>query len=179
MKTKRIFFTGFMGAGKSTMGNIVANVLGWQFYDLDKEIVEQETMKVAEIFKLKGEDYFRKKETEILKKLIETDKVVISLGGGTIKTPENLELMKKNGKLIYLKCSAENIYLRLRHKTDRPLFQGLNGTMLTKDESLEKINTLLAEREKLYAKADIVFCLDGLDIGQSADSLIKQIKRKL
>ena len=111
-----------MASGKSTVGPILANTLGWDFMDLDKIIEEEVGKTVAEIFQDEGEKFFRDKETEVLKKLSFKDRLIISLGGGTSANNNNLELLKKTGTIIYLKTSPEAIFNRLRFKRDRPLF---------------------------------------------------------
>ncbi len=94
-----------MASGKSTIGPIVANTLGWIFFDLDKEIEKRENRKITKIFEEDGEDYFRHIETEILKNISNSENLIISLGGGTMIIQENREFIKKNGKLIFLLSS--------------------------------------------------------------------------
>ena len=79
MKRNVFYLTGFMASGKSTVGPILANTLGWAFFDLDKEIVKKEGMKITEIFKLKGEDHFRKVEQDLLKLLSKNSNIIIEL----------------------------------------------------------------------------------------------------
>lgn len=176
-KAEKIYFTGFMTCGKSTLGPILANMLGWNFYDLDKEITEREKLTVVEIFQKKGERYFRELESSLLKELSQTPKVVISLGGGTLISDENLNFIKANGLLVYLKVTPEILYNRLKHKTDRPLFRDLvlseNKEKLVK----QKIESLLFEREPYYLKADLIFEADDRRIGLTADYLHKKISR--
>src|SRR3970282_713969 len=105
-----IYLTGFMGSGKSTIGPILANTLGWDFYDLDRVIEKKTGKKIRQIFEQDGENFFRKIETETLKELSVNNKVIISLGGGTIVSDENIGILKNSGKLIYLK-------IKTRHKT--------------------------------------------------------------
>ena len=105
-----------MTSGKSTIGPIVANVLGWDFFDLDKVIEKNECKSVVEIFESDGEEYFRKVETDTLKLLSKEEKVVISLGGGTMASEENLAVVKRTGKVVYLKVSPEVLYKRLKYK---------------------------------------------------------------
>jgi shikimate kinase len=112
----RIYLTGFMTSGKSTLGKILANVLGWNFYDLDKEIEIEEKKKVTEIFETDGEKYFREIESNKLKLLSKEERVIISLGGGTIISDENVKFITANGKLIYLRVTPEIIYTRIKKK---------------------------------------------------------------
>ena len=176
-KSQKIYLTGFMTCGKSTLGPILANMLGWNFYDLDKEIVEREKATVVEIFKSKGEEYFRQFETDLLKELSISSKVVISLGGGTIANDQNLLFIKENGLLVYLRVSPEILYKRLRNKTDRPL---LRDIVLSDNKEFllrQKINKLLKEREPYYLNSDLVFEADDRRLGLTADALHKKILR--
>ena len=103
-------------------------------------------MSVKEIFEKKGEAYFRDAERKSFLDLSSGDKVIISLGGGTAASQGNIDLLKKNGKLVYLKISPEAAYARLRFKRDRPVLT-INGTVnLPKDEFIEK----LKEKKQSY-----------------------------
>lgn len=179
MKEIRIYFTGFMTSGKSTIGPITANVMGLNFYDLDKEIQKRESLSVTKIFETKGEEYFRNLESNLLKKLSEEKMVVISLGGGTIINGNNLELIKKKGILIYLKVSPETLYERLKHKTDRPIFKEMVLNSVDKDDFTKKIKSMLIDREKYYSQADIVIETEKNRFGNNIDLLVKKIKKKL
>jgi shikimate kinase len=179
MKKNIFYLTGFMGSGKSTIGPILANTLGWQFYDLDKVIEAAEKKKVKEIFKEKGEDYFRKIETDTLKELSEGDKIIISLGGGTIIFKTNYELMRSSGTIIYLHASMESIYFRLRYKTDRPVINPDGLESLSKDEMLQRITKLFNEREKFYKQADLIIDTDKMPIGKAVDHLAHYIEKNI
>lgn len=173
----RIYLTGFMTSGKSTLGKILANVLGWNFYDLDKEIELAEKLKVTEIFETKGEKYFREIETEKLKQLSEGNNLIISLGGGTIVSDENVNFIKQSGKLIYLKVEPEIIYTRIKKKTDRPLFKKFVLAENSKEEFIKKITSMLDEREPYYKRADLIFNVDNSPIGMTVDRLAKITNR--
>lgn len=166
-----------MAAGKSTVGPILANTLGWKFFDLDKEIEKREGMKITEIFKLKGEDYFRKVETDILTVLSDYDDVIISLGGGTVTSKRNLEIIKSSGTMIYLKSSPKAAYLRLKFKRDRPaiLFEG--DDMPSETEFINRINSLLEARKEFYESADFVIDTDSLPVGKTVDRIVKFIEK--
>jgi shikimate kinase len=178
MKTKRIYLTGFMCAGKSTLGPIIANTLGWGFFDLDRAIEKYTNKTVVEIFRDEGENYFREIETRILTELSEYEKVIISLGGGTLSSSNNLDFIKQKGKLIYLKTSPDKIFLRLKHKTDRPLFHTHEGKPISESEMRMKIQELLQLRESFYNKSDVIFLLEDAKVGKTVDELVKIIKRK-
>ena len=174
---KRIYLTGFMTSGKSTLGKILANVLGWDFFDLDKEIENQEGMKITEIFEHRGEKYFREIETNKLKELSDRKRVLISLGGGTIINDENAEFITSHGKLIYLKVEPEIIYTRIKKKTDRPLFKEFVLAENSKEAFIAKIKKMMTERDKYYNKADLVFQVDNSPIGKTVDKLAKIVNR--
>lgn len=175
----RIYLTGFMTSGKSTLGSILANVLGWNFYDLDQEIEKDERKRVTEIFEINGEPYFREIETNKLKSLSKEKKVVISLGGGTIVSEENVNFITNNGKLIYLKVEPEIIYTRIKKKTDRPLFKEFVLAENSKEDFIIKIKSMLDEREKYYNKANLVFDVDNSPIGITVDRLAKIVKKTI
>ncbi|MFA7419601.1 MAG: shikimate kinase [Melioribacteraceae bacterium] len=172
----RIFLTGFMTSGKSTIGPILANVLGLEFFDLDRVIEDEEQLSVVEIFEKHGENYFREAESKILNRLAEKDRIVISLGGGTIANQNNFDMMRQNGKIIYLKVSPNTLYKRLKHKTDRPIFRDLVLGDNTEEEFLKRIKELLEKRRALYERADIVIDTELTPLGQTVDRIAKKIK---
>jgi shikimate kinase len=175
MKKKIYYLTGFMAAGKSTIGPILANTLGWNFYDLDKEVEKKERLKVVEIFEQKGEEYFRKSETALLEKLSQDDEAIISLGGGAIASDANFRIIKSSGKIIYLKSSPEMAYKRLRFKRDRPAFVFEGEDVPSKGEFLERINKLLDARKRYYEQADFVVDTDDQTVGKTVDVIAKYI----
>lgn len=179
VKKNIIYLTGFMTSGKSTIGPILANVLGWHFYDLDKVLEEKEKMSVVEIFEKKGEEYFRRIERETLAELSENDNIVIALGGGTIANEANLQLIKSSGVLVYLKVSPDVLYKRLKNKIDRPLFKDLVLGEKSEEEFVGRIKDLLEKREAKYNQADLEIITDETRIGITVDKIAKQIKSLL
>jgi shikimate kinase len=179
MKKNLIFLTGFMASGKSTIGPILANTLGWEFYDLDKVIEEKIGKTINKIFEVEGEVFFRKLETKTLKELSILQNHIIALGGGTVASNENLEIIKNSGYLIYLETSPDEAYRRLRFKRDRPalLFDGIDEP--TKDDFIKKINSLLEKRLSYYNQADLKINTDNLRLGDTVDKLESVIKREL
>ena len=176
---KIIYLTGFMGSGKSTIGPILANTIGWEFFDLDQVIEQKSGMKVTEIFEKEGEEYFREFERNTLSELTNHDKAIIALGGGTVTDQKNIDLIKKSGKLIYLKVSPESAYLRLRFKRDRPVLTRDGTVNLGKDEFINKINRLLEFRKKYYEQADITIDTDNSTIGKTVDKIAKIIQYEI
>ncbi|MEA4816581.1 MAG: shikimate dehydrogenase [Lachnospiraceae bacterium] len=139
--SNNIVLIGFMGSGKTIIGKSLARLLGLRFLDTD-EIIESKEGQIKQIFKKKGEEYFREIETETLKGLLGTKDAVISTGGGIVKKPENKKILSSIGKVIYLKASPEHIAKNVKNDNTRPLLSG-------KDKFL-KISKLLSEREALY-----------------------------
>ena len=179
MKKKIYYLAGFMTAGKSTIGPILANTLGWEFYDLDKEVEKKEGTKITELFNRRGEEYFRKSETEILRKLSGRNEVIISLGGGAIASDENFRIIKSSGKIIYLKSSPEIVYKRLRFKRDRPAFIFEGDELPSKEEFLQRINELLEARKKYYEQCDFIVDTDTQKVGKTVDIIAKFINKDL
>lgn len=178
MEKKLIYLTGFMASGKSTIGPILANTIGWNFFDLDKVIEKEEEKSIRKIFVEKGEKHFRELETKILSRLSLLENHIISLGGGTIASDINLEIIKSSGYLIYLESSPEETYKRLRYKRDRPalLFDGDDEP--TKSEFIQKINSLLEKRVRYYNQADLTINTDNYKVGKTVDKLASIIKKE-
>ncbi|MCF8241943.1 MAG: shikimate kinase [Melioribacteraceae bacterium] len=177
MRTKRIYLTGFMTSGKSTIGPILANVLGWDFYDLDKVIEKEQGKSIVEIFEELGEEKFRKIEHETISRIASQENLVLSLGGGTITVDEIYSKLKSTGTLIYLKVTPEMLYKRLKNKIDRPLFRDLVLAENSKEEFIERIERMLNERSKYYEGSDLIIDSDNYPVGITVDKIAKKIKR--
>jgi shikimate kinase len=177
VKNKIIYLAGFMGSGKSTVGPILANTLGWDFYDLDKVIEKKAGKKIKEIFEKKGEPYFRILESETLRELSNGERLIISLGGGTMISEANLMLLKETGVIVYLKVSPESLYRRLRFKRDRPALTGSLSENPSKEELMTKINDLMEARKIFYEKADITIEADHSPVGKTVDTIAKWIEK--
>ena len=121
-----IMLIGFMGCGKSTIADYLSHILEMEDLETDDFIVEREDMTINEIFQRKGEEYFRACENRALRELETREGIIISCGGGMPMVDENVELMKKNGKIVLLTASPETIYDRVKYSNQRPL---LNGNM--------------------------------------------------
>ena len=150
---KLIFLSGFMGCGKTTQGKKLAKAIGYHFIDLDDYTANKYDKEITDIFAEFGEDEFRKIETTSLTECINDNmKTIIALGGGTPCYNNNIELLKKNGTLVYLKMEAEDLYKRLFKETaQRPLVANKEA-----DELFIYIKELLAKREVFYNQAHIV-----------------------
>jgi shikimate kinase len=174
-RNRRIYLTGFMGSGKSTIGPILANVLGYEFVDLDNAIAAREGKSVREIFRDHGESHFRRKERETVAELSLRDGLIVSLGGGTLTDQDCLAVVKATGILVYLKVPLEEIVRRLRNKTDRPMVLGPDGERLNEQELRERILQLLAQREPFYANADLTIVADQVRLGLTVDRLVREL----
>ncbi len=163
-----IVLTGLRGSGKTQLGKILAKKLGWKFVDLDKKIEKAEKMKIAKIVELKGWEYFRAKESEIVKNVAALDKTVIATGGGTIIDKDNKKELKKNGKVIYLYRKPKDCIKYIENDPNKP--------PLTNQESLEEeMNQIYKERNNCYCKsANLIFHrTENLD--KDADELIQKL----
>lgn len=156
MEKELIYITGFMGSGKTTVGTILARKLNYEFIDLDVLIEKEEKRKISDLFKESGEPYFRKLEKEYLRKISNSGNKVISLGGGVLMDEENIKFVKDKGILIYLKVTSDEIYNRIKHSTDRPLLKKENNTLCNKDEFIDRISLLFAQREPGYISANVI-----------------------
>lgn len=146
---KRIFLIGYMGAGKTTIGKVLAREMNLDFYDLDWYIEDRFRKKIPEIFKEKGEDGFREMERNMLREVGEFENVIISCGGGTPCFFDNMEFMNQQGDTVFL--NATPIVLKehlLMGKSQRPLIQGK-----TPDELVAFIQESLRGRMPFYSKA--------------------------
>lgn len=162
-----------MGSGKTSSGKALAKMLGLQFIDLDSYIEKEES--IAKIFEEKGEEAFRKIESEALAKVLsgKTKDFVLALGGGTILGSEAAKLVEQKCFCVYLKAKPETLAQRLGREGNntRPLLSGLK-----EDELKIKIEQLLAEREAKYQHA-AALCI-GTD-GLSSEEVAKDICKKM
>ena len=148
----KIFLIGFMGSGKTTLGKKLANILKYQFIDLDSCIEENEARTISQIFQEDGEDYFRNLERVYLHRLIEKEDVVISTGGGTPCFFDNMDKMNEHGKTIYINIHPKKLLPRLLSASNtRPLLSGIDEKGM-----LDYVFKTIRSREKYYYKAKIV-----------------------
>ena len=163
-----VILIGFMGSGKTSCGKAYSKLAGTGFSDTDEMIEEQQKMSISDIFEKYGEAYFRKLETELVKSLEGREIGVLSVGGGLAVTPGNGDLLKKIGKVVYLKATKECLVKRLESDTTRPLLAGGNLE--------EKIANLMALREDAYmSAADIVINTEGLSVDEVAKKIYAEI----
>lgn len=137
-----VFLVGMMGSGKSTVGRRLAHALGRPFIDGDKELEQRCGVPVSTIFELEGEQGFRDRETQLLQELVQRPGLVLATGGGAVLREENRRLLSEHGTVIYLRASAGDLWLRLRHDRVRPL--------LRTADPRARITELVQIREPLY-----------------------------
>jgi shikimate kinase len=153
-----IFFTGFMGCGKTTWSRKLAAHMGYEFIDLDQVLEEQAGMSIAEYFSSFGEDAFRQLESDVLKKTGYPENTVVSTGGGLPCFFDNMDWMNSHGKTVYIRLSPKTLVDRLeKGKAKRPLLRDKHG-----DELLGFITQKLAEREPYYLQAKYI--ANGIDM---------------
>jgi shikimate kinase len=151
-KKKKIYLIGFMGSGKTSTGKRLSALLGWELIDLDKYVEMVAGKTIPEIFAEEGEVSFRKRESDALCALETKNNCVISTGGGTPCSNDNIEYMLSTGYVVYLKLNPDQLKSRLVNgKIERPLLKGLDEQQL-----LEFIKNKLESREPFYGKADII-----------------------
>ncbi len=169
--------TGFSGSGKSTIGPLLANSLGYEFIDLDQAIEKEAGKTITNIFAEDGERYFRNLEMLTLKSLVTKNEMVISLGGGVLENDQSYSLIQQSGTLVYLKSPIKTLARRLCNKTDRPLLIGEKGQKLSREEIEGKITTIFSKREPRYKSADITVETDVKRIGSTVEELTRKIER--
>lgn len=163
-----IFLVGLMGAGKTSVGKLIARRLGKTFYDCDQEIERVTGVRIPVIFEIEGETGFRMRERKMLDDLAQRSDVVVATGGGAILAEENRALLKEHGTVVYLCASPQDLWQRTRHDRNRPLLQTPNP--------LATLRALYAERDPWYREiADVV-----MDTGnQSLTALAHRLEQKL
>ncbi|MBI4525255.1 MAG: shikimate kinase [Deltaproteobacteria bacterium] len=166
-KAKNIALTGFMAVGKSSVGRKLASKLKRPFVDLDQAIEEKEGMKVRDIFDRKGEAFFREREKEVLREVLDRDGQVIATGGGAVLDKQNLRLLKNRSLLICLTAPAPTLLRRSGSGEDRPLLRA--------HDRQRKVEEILQQRKELYAQAHICVDTDRLTIEEVVDTILKAI----
>jgi len=167
-----IFLTGFSGAGKTTVGRIAADLLGWRYVDMDDEIETAAGRPIPEIFEQEGEPAFRRYETDVLVRLSEGGRQVVSTGGGVPVAEANRAIMAGGGIVVCLEASPETILERLSAERDRPAGPVVRP-MLAGVDPMRRIRELKAERQPSYSMADWTVQTDRLSPEQAASEVAR------
>lgn len=163
-----IILVGMMGAGKTTVGKLLAKELGKTFIDSDEEIQRRTGVTIPHIFDVEGEAGFRLRETSIIEELLKHDGIVLATGGGAILSLQNREMMKRSGIVVYLKSNVHDLWQRTRHDHNRPLLQTENPRA-----KLQELHDL---RDPLYTAAADMIIHTGK---QSVQLLLERLQHRL
>lgn len=165
---ENIFLVGLMGAGKTSVGRVLARRLDKTFYDSDHEIERSTGVKIPLIFDIEGESGFRDREGKLLAELVQRKNIVLATGGGAVLSGQNRRLLADHGAVVYLRATVSDLWQRTRNDKNRPL--------LHTADPLAKLQELFVQRDPLYREiADII-----IDTGsQSLGSLAHRLEQKL
>ena len=155
---KNVYLVGFMGCGKTKLAKKIAKNLKLDFIDTDFEIENKHSNSINNLFKYKGEEFFRKEETKLIKEIAKFNNRIIATGGGLPCNNNNFDLLQKSGTIIYLKYSKHSLFKQLVQSSNkRPLIKDLN-----KNELKKYIEITLDKRETTYKKSNKVISCDYL-----------------
>ncbi len=163
-----IFLVGMMGAGKTTVGKMLAQALGKVFVDSDEEIQLRTGVTIPHIFDVEGEAGFRQREASVIQDLVLLDNIVLATGGGTILNEESRVALCCNGIVVYLKSTIHDLWQRTRHDRNRPLLQTA--------DPYAKLKSMYEQRDPLYAQVANLVMPTGK---QSAQSLVFHLQQEL
>ncbi len=164
-----IFLIGFMGAGKSTISKALQHTFGMDVIEMDQIIAERNEMSIPEIFETYGEEYFRNEETNLIRECQNMKNVIISCGGGVAMRQENVDEMRKSGKIVLLTATPETILERVKSSHDRPLLEN--------NKTVEHITELMEKRRPAYeAAGDIKISTNNKDAFQICEEIISEVK---
>lgn len=162
-----IFLTGFMGVGKSTIGQLLADRLGCSFHDTDEMIEQREQRSIKEIFASDGEGYFRDCETSLLQGLKQGSMTVYATGGGIVVREENRHLMSRLGYTVHLRCSWPALKARLQKSMERPLVNSANNW--------DDVKSLWVQRQPFYEQAETTIDTAALSPLQVVQKIILEL----
>ena len=165
---KNIYLVGFMGTGKTAVGRITARLLSRDFVDLDISIETLESSSINDIFRKKGEKFFRDLETKYLNDVSQKNNLIVACGGGIVIKKDNIDIMKNTGLVICLKADASVIFERVKLNKNRPL--------LNVEEPLKRINELLEKRRFFYGLSDFQLDTSSLSEEQAAGMIVEIVK---
>ena len=164
-----IALIGFMGTGKTAVGQEIAKLLQIEFFDTDKLVEQRMGKSIAVAFADQGEAYFRAVESEVVQELAKKTNIVISTGGGVVLDQKNMDALQRSCFVVCLQAAPETIYARTTKQKGRPLLKGENP--------LKKIQTLLAIRRQAYEQANLKIATDEQNVQQIAALICAAYKR--
>jgi shikimate kinase len=165
---ENIFLVGMMGAGKTSVGKMLARNLGKVFYDSDQVIESRTGVKIPVIFELEGEAGFRAREAAVIEELTALKEVVLATGGGAVLNASNRQLLHARGTVVYLRATVNDLWNRTRHDRSRPLLQT--------PDPLGRLRELYAQRDPLYCEVAHMVVETG---SQSLKSLVLRLQQML
>lgn len=169
-KKELVVLVGPMGAGKSTIGRILAQELGYEFFDSDKVIEERCGADIPWIFDVEGEKGFREREAAVIHDLSQKKKAVVATGGGAMMREENRDYVTRTGFVVYLNTSVDQQFQRTNKDKNRPLLQN------TKDGAFQVLKSLMEVRDPLYREvADLVIDTDRKNLKSVVNRIIKEV----
>ncbi len=164
-----IFLVGLMGAGKTSVGRLLAKRFCKTFYDCDQEIERRTGVKIPVVFEIEGEEGFRAREAAVLLELASFNNIVLATGGGAVLREENRHALMQNGTVVYLRASLDDLWQRTRHDRNRPLLQIADPRA--------KLEELFAHRDPLYREvAAIVVDTGNQSLGNLANRLEERLR---
>lgn len=170
MSHRCVVLIGMMGAGKSEVGEGLADQLGYDFIDTDSLVVKEAGKSISKIFAEDGEEAFRALEEKVIDGLRGSRSKVIAVGGGATMSLANRQVIALVGTSVYLKASAQELYQRIKNDRSRPLMQV--------DNPRSQMAKLLREREETFAKADIVLDTEVLSVDEVVEKLIDELAKR-
>ncbi|MCB0166462.1 MAG: shikimate kinase [Anaerolineae bacterium] len=172
MTSKNIILTGFMGTGKTTIGQLVAAQLQREFIDMDDLIESREGRPISHIFANEGEPYFRRLEADLCRELAERSGLVIATGGGALVPEANLRVMERTGLVICLDCQPDVLWERIGHSQHRPMLAAQD------DGRFARLAALLAQRTPAYGRIEHRLDVTRLTPSQAAEQICHQLMEK-
>lgn len=163
-----------MGAGKTTVGQLLAEKLDMPFADLDNVIEKKTDLTIPMIFEKHGEYYFRRLETDILQRIAQYPGNIVATGGGIILSSKNRKIMKATGTTVYLKWQTNILCQHIKNSKNRPLLKGKNESQL-----VQLVDSMLEKRAPFYEQADIIIeGNEGTTPGKIVDLIIHKLQSK-
>ena len=172
---RRLFLVGMMGSGKTAVGPLLADRLGYAFLDLDREVERRMGTAVAVLFAERGEAAFRQAEAAALAEAAVRPRVVVATGGGTLLDPENLARVRAAGAVVYLRATPETLAGRLAGDVGRPLLLDGERRPLDRPSLVARLAGLLAQREPAYRRTDVTVDVEGLTPPEVAEAVIRAL----